>query len=488
MKSGTKTKILAAFILAATATTALAQHQGSHFCSIDTVKIKKNHLRTALVTQGINLGLWTYDRHISGSEFAKINIKTVRSNMETGFVWDSDRLATNHLGHPLNGGFYHTAARANGLTYWEALPYSIAGSLVWEVFAEKEPPGLNDFIATPLAGAAFGEVSHRISGLILDNSATGAGRVGRELAAFVVNPIGSVNRLFTGQSWKVREEQTIPIPVSMEVSSGLRYVADGGVLSGGGTTPYLRFGMEYGYRADAAWDAPFDYFRLGFTMNPMGDNVSQPLFGRVDITGRIWGSDIDTGSQSTDALWGIFQQYDYYHYRPGKEGGANSLFNFSETVAAGVGLVLEHRGSKAALTQDLFADLIVLGAVQNKNLFIIERHYNMGSGLAVKSRTSLRLLDRISLSLDMKVFYLNTWKDKDYRLLEEDTHPLYYNTPGDKSRSLAYVLEPSVRIDITRHWGVYASAARLALDSIFTHFPTDKARTTDILLGLCYNL
>ncbi len=170
MKSGTKTKILAAFILAATATTALAQHQSSHFCSIDTVKIKKNHLRTALVTQGINLGLWTYDRHISGSEFAKINIKTVRSNMETGFVWDSDRLATNHLGHPLNGGFYHSAARANGLTYWEALPYSVAGSLVWEVFAEKEPPGLNDFIATPLAGAAFGEVSHRISGLILDNS------------------------------------------------------------------------------------------------------------------------------------------------------------------------------------------------------------------------------------------------------------------------------------------------------------------------------
>lgn len=488
MKSYTKIKILAALILAASATTAPAQSQDSYFGRIDTVKVKKHHLRTALVTQGINLGLWTYDRHISGSEFAKINIKTVKSNIETGFVWDSDRLATNHLGHPLNGGFYHTAARANGLNYWESLPYSIAGSLVWEVFAEKEPPGLNDFIATPLAGAAFGEVSHRISGLILDNSATGTGRIGRELAAFVVNPIGSVNRLFTGQAWKVREEQTIPVPVMMEVSSGMRYVADGGFISGGGTTPYVRFGMEYGYRTDAAWNSPFDHFRMDVIMNPMGDNVSQPIFGRVGITGRIWGSDIDTGSADTDALWGIFQQYDFYHYRSGKKGGTNSLFNFSETVAAGLGIVLEHRGKNASLSQDLFADLIVLGAAQNKNLFIIERHYNMGSGAAVKSRTQLKLFNRISLALDMKVFYLNTWRNKDYRLLPEDVHPLYYDTPGDKGHSLAYVLEPSIRIDITRHWGVYASAARLGLDSSYKNFPADKARTTDILFGLCYNL
>ncbi|MBO4339797.1 MAG: DUF3943 domain-containing protein, partial [Bacteroidales bacterium] len=123
--------------------------------------VKKRPWTAAAYTMVLNGGVWAYDRYITKSEFAEITFSTMKSNVKTGFVWDSDRLATNHLGHPYNGGLYFLGARCCGLNYWQSLPYATAGSLIWELFAEKEPPGLNDLIATPLAGAAFGDVFHR---------------------------------------------------------------------------------------------------------------------------------------------------------------------------------------------------------------------------------------------------------------------------------------------------------------------------------------
>ena len=415
-----------------------------------TAQVKPKPWAAAAYTIGIDAFTWAYDRYVTGSEFAKISFSTMKHNLRTGFVWDSDRLATNHLGHPFNGGMYHVTSRLSGLNFWQALPYSTGGSLLWELFAEKEPPGLNDLIATPLAGAALGEVFYR------------------SLTRFLPGNTASRDRF----------------PLSLSVTLGDRYMSDGADITAGGHYPVLRLAMEYGEPFDCTENRPFDYF-YGHTTLHIGSSDTQPLFNDVSITGRIWGHELQTGSDATEAVFGIWQQYDFYHQRSAKKGEDNPLFNFSETVAAGPGFMFRQQGEKGTFRQALFADIIGLGAVENANLFIIERHYNMGSGFALKSLSSIRLWDKVSLSFQARLFYLNTWGD--YTTRGQDIDPLYTDTMGDKGHSWAFILSPAIQVDVTRHWGLSLSASRYGRDSFYKSFPTAKSRTTELLTGVCYN-
>ena len=167
-------------------------------------------------------------------------------------------------------------------------------------------------IATPLAGAAFGEVFYRTANLIRDDSTTGLERVGREVAACIFNPVSFVDRLLTGKLWKVNPSAGLyhdrnRFPVSLSLTLGDRYMSDGGDLSVGGHYPTLKIGLSYGDAFDTAENAPFSYFK-GSTYMHLGSSNTQPLFGYVGITGRLWGMDIDTGSEASEGVFGIFQQ------------------------------------------------------------------------------------------------------------------------------------------------------------------------------------
>ena len=57
----------------------------------------------------------------------------------------------------------NNSARSQGLTFWESAPYAAIGSLEWEFLGEREPPALNDLIATTMGGICIGEITYRIS-------------------------------------------------------------------------------------------------------------------------------------------------------------------------------------------------------------------------------------------------------------------------------------------------------------------------------------
>ena len=57
---------------------------------------------------------------------------------------------------------------------------------MWEVAAEVEPPAINDLIATTIGGIALGEMTHRLSSLVLDDSKRGFGRFTRELLGTLI--------------------------------------------------------------------------------------------------------------------------------------------------------------------------------------------------------------------------------------------------------------------------------------------------------------
>jgi len=69
------------------------------------------------------------------------------ANFKEGFTYDDNKFKTNQLIHPFDGATYYNEARANGI-----------------------------------GGIARGEMSARVSSLILDNTKRGKGRFGREAA------------------------------------------------------------------------------------------------------------------------------------------------------------------------------------------------------------------------------------------------------------------------------------------------------------------
>lgn len=111
---------------------------------------------------------------------------------------------TNTFLHPYNGSLYFNAGRVNGFNFWQSELFAIAGSGMWELFMEREYPSTNDFIATPIGGAALGEIMYRSSDAVIDERTTGWERAGRELASFIISPMRGINRLVTGEMWRVR--------------------------------------------------------------------------------------------------------------------------------------------------------------------------------------------------------------------------------------------------------------------------------------------
>ena len=99
-------------------------------------------------------------------DFAKISLHSIKHNIQNGFVWDNDQFSTNLFAHPYHGGLYFNAARSNGMNFWQSIPYSFCGSLMWETTCEIEPPAINDLMATTMGGVCIGEVTHRISNLV----------------------------------------------------------------------------------------------------------------------------------------------------------------------------------------------------------------------------------------------------------------------------------------------------------------------------------
>lgn len=173
--------------------------------SADLQRMTKRHFwRAAGEVVGFNLGLWAFDRYIQRGDFAYISFNTIKENFKHGLIWDNDKLGTNTFLHPYNGSLYFNAARANGFNFWQSGLFAIGGSFMWEFFMEREYPSTNDFIATPIGGTALGEVLYRASDAVLDDRLTGGARFEREAAAFILSPLRGLNRIITGDAWKVR--------------------------------------------------------------------------------------------------------------------------------------------------------------------------------------------------------------------------------------------------------------------------------------------
>lgn len=446
--------------------------------------------RAALEVVAINAFVQSFDRFVLDADFAKISPASIRHNLKTGFVWDNDQFSTNLFAHPYHGGLYFNAARTNGLGFWQSVPYSFGGSLMWETMGETEPPAVNDLIATTMGGVAIGEVTYRISDLIYDDSKRGWVRFWREMLGTLVCPMRGLNRIVSGEAWRVRPG-AMPyhdydrLPVGLTLSAGMRYLADDNALFRGETNPYIGVNLVYGDPFDESVNRPYDYFTADVTF---GLSSNQPLVSGVHLLGQLWSAPVysDNGMQ---AEFGFFQYFNYYDSQPVADGSQLVPFRISEAASVGPGIIYSfpETGNLTRLEQRIFAGAILLGGSLSDYYNVIDRDYNMGSGYSAKVHTVMEFGRYGRFSIDADYYHIYTWKGyegKDLRTAD----PLYLNAQGDRGDAQLLVLSPRMQLSLGERLALDISASYYMRDTHYKYHEDVSAETFTVSMGLACRL
>ncbi len=239
-------------------------------------------------------------------------------------------------------------------------------------------------------------------------------RFWREAVGTLVNPIKGLNRIISGEAWRVRGNQNLHhdwgrFPIDFSVTAGDRYLADDGALFRGEHNPFVTLRLEYGdVLNEDDNNKPYDYFdveaNFGFSSN-------QPFINRLHMMGRIWSTPMYAHKEMRAEI-GIYQHFNYYDSEPVKDGTELTPYRISEAAAAGPGFVVQMPkvGALNKLEQRVFLSGILLGGTKSDYFNVIERDYNMGSGYSVKSKTYLELQNFGRFITNVNFFQLFTWK------------------------------------------------------------------------------
>ena len=465
-----------------------AWKEGTIFAFDDPERQKKHPWKAALEAFAINVGVQCFDQFVMNEEFAKISFHSIKHNIETGFVWDNDQFSTNLFAHPYHGGLYFNAARSHGMNFWESVPYSFCGSLMWETTCEIEPPAINDLMATTIGGVCLGEVTYRISDLVYDDRLRGFPRFWREFLGTIICPIKGLNRILSGDAWRVRGRYYKyhdygRSPVSFSASAGYRYLADNNTLFRGEGNPDVRFNLVYGDPFDGITTKPYDYFTLDATF---GLSSNQPLITGLHLLGRLWSVPVEV-SKGTEMEFGIFQHFNYYDSQPVKDSTSLVPYRISEAASVGPGIIYRFPqvGNLTKLEQRIFVDGILLGGSLTYYYNVIDRDYNMGSGYSVKAVSLMDFGKVASFQIGADYYRIFTWKGYEGKDLAT-TDPLYLNDQGDQGNASLLV--------VNAHFGL-ALSNRLKLDfnvsiywrnTYYSYHDDVRSKTFDLSLGLQY--
>jgi hypothetical protein len=331
----------------------------------------------------INFGASMLNEYTRNANFNQISPRSFWANFKEGFTYDDNKFKTNQLVHPFNGSTYYNAARANGIGFWGSSAMALAGAFTWECCGETHPMSFNDMISTGFGGIARGEIAHRVSSLILDNTSRGKGRFGRESAALLADPIRGFNRAVSGDWSEVKGNPVHPYDYRPDfqlfLRAGGRVIGEGESISEN-TNKYGFFEVALNY--GDAWDPdnrrPYDRF----------DVISQSNFGDKTRVGRLLiRGDIVSKLVGKNHSLAFEQDFDYIDNEAFEYGGQSfgpallSRFELSPTYT---------------LTTRAQAFFVLLGAVNSNLSFLADvanqeriREYDYGPGAGVSAEAFL---------------------------------------------------------------------------------------------------
>jgi len=355
------------------------------------------HRNALLHAVGQPTFIWAVNHYLLNQYWAEISLKTLQHNIETGWVWDDDGFDVNQVGHPTQGAFVYTAARAQGLGYWESLAYPTLASLIWEIGLETEPPSINDMITTPMSGVAFGEIIHQLSAIVL-----GPGKqkpLSRQVLTGLINPFGyGINRLIMGEdihrNFKVRPTKLL---AGVSLGGGPGYHATASVDN---NVPrrFIRFNLIYGNPLDQVQDyKPFDNFSFITILN----------FNRHDYVGEIYASGMlaklyTRHTERSKLVVGMFQNYDFMNQDDYKVSSSSvgpgliHVFSISPVLALGT----HANGS-----------FIFMGSAGDISDDVESRDYHFGQGFSAKFMGRMMWQGRGETYLRLKRYFIYAMED-----------------------------------------------------------------------------
>ncbi len=464
------------------------RHRGTMRNAVNGEQEEKHPWIALYEAAGINVLVHCFDRFILAEEFAKVNMHTIKENFRNGFVWDNDQFSTNLFAHPYHGNLYYNSARSNGLGFWESAPYALGGSLMWEFCGEREPPAINDLIATTCGGICIGEITHRVSNIILNDRVRGFQRFVREFGAFAVCPMRGFNRVVSGKAWRVRHDAAPyhdyrRFPIQLSLTAGARYLADDGSMFRGEWNPYVGIEMEYGDPFNAKENKPYDFFTADVKV---GMSSNQPLINALHLMGRLWSAPVNT-ERRVEAEVGLYQHFNYYDSKPVKDGSSQTPYRISEAASFGPGMIVRfpETGVLERLEQRIFISGILLGGTKSDYYNIIDRDYNMGSGFSVKTMTFMDFRNFGRFVLKSDFYRLYTWKGyegKDLAAID----PLFLNAQGDRGNATLFVVNPRWEFDMKNNMCLSASSAYFVRASHYYSHENVNASTFEFRFGLTW--
>ena len=407
---------------------------------------------------GIEALSWGFNRFAADESYADISWQSLRDNLRAGFTFDTDKFATNQIGHAFGGSYYFNAARSNGFTFWESGLFTVAGSALWEIAGETQGPSLNDLVNTTLGGTVTGEASYRLSQMLLDDRSRGGVRVLREAAAGLVNPVQLLTRVFTGEAWAVRAERGADVGPSLFVATldaGWRHDD-----SSGRTNPdqgFFKAGIRYGDPFDRTVSRPFDAFDLDVELT----SPSTDLLTHAEIRGLLGGWNLEPGSKGTRHVFGVFMDFDYTN-------DDTHIFS-SQSFRFGL-LSLRPLGEGTELRAEALGAVLPLAALENDHLpesaGLVGRGYDYGPGAAVTTAVCVRRDERDLATLAYSVTWIHTsngiGRNATLQSLRAEARlpvagPLAVGGSGSwESRLTTYDDHPTVRADSTV-WRAFVS-------------------------------
>jgi hypothetical protein len=192
----------------------------------------------------------------------------------------------------------------------------------------------NDMVSTGIGGIARGELSHRISSLILDNTKRGKGRFARETAALLFDPIRGFNRAVSGDWSEVKGNPVDPYEwrptFHLDFRAGARVIGEGeSITENTNSYGFFEAAISYGDPWDPDNRKPYDRF----------DAISQSNFGDKTRLGRLLiRGDIFSKLVAKNHSLALQQDFDYIDNEAYEYGGQSlgpallSRFELSPTT------------------------------------------------------------------------------------------------------------------------------------------------------------
>lgn len=388
----------------------IAQSTPRSGTSPEVTGVRKNNVLPVVEIAGFLALLSIYDRLVYANvmqDGKKVYSSTFASTWdhlrEQHWVHDQDPFNVNQFQHPYQGATMYGLARSGGHGFWTSLIHANAGSFIWKMAGETDPPSIDDLITTGQAGSLLGEALYRMADLALKSGGGERPHRWYEYTAAMISPPGGFNRRVYGDRFKAKLPDTAPatawqVRFGATLDAVARDFSAPGVLLRQDAT--VEFSMSYGLPGQPGYQytRPLDYF--DFQLSALA-NAGNPI-ENVTMRGLLVGRKTAEAFNSS-GIWGLYGSYDYV---------SPNLFRVS-SVALSLGTTRQYWLTPTVAVQGSVLGGVGYGAAGSTNVIASTpanaaiRDYHFG--VTPQALVTLRLIagDRAMFDLAGREYYVS---------------------------------------------------------------------------------